>query len=64
MDCVENKRPEEILQESSNTEKAAVKKSSMLFAESRSSAVDGTRINRTKLQQKRFNEYSKKTPNK
>lgn len=44
------------MQDSSNTEKAALRKSSVLFAESKSSVVDGTRIIRTKLQQKRFKE--------
>lgn len=44
------------MQDSSNTEKAALRKSSVLFAESESSVVDGTRIIRTRLQQKRFEE--------
>lgn len=44
------------MQDSSNTEKAALRKSSVLFEESKSSVVDRTRIIRTKLQQKRFKE--------
>lgn len=44
------------MQDSSNTEKAALRKSSVLFAESKSSMADGTRIIRTKLQPKRFKE--------
>lgn len=52
MDCVKNKT-EKTSQELSNTEQAAVRKSSVLFAESESSAVGATGINRIKLQQKR-----------
>lgn len=60
MDCVGKKRPEEKLQKSSNTEKAAVKKSSMMLTESPIPAEDGAGINRIKLQQKRFKEGIKK----
>lgn len=48
------------MQDSSNTEKAALRKSSVLFAESKSSVVDGTRIIRTKLQMKRSEDRGKK----
>lgn len=48
------------MQDSSNTEKAALRKSRVLFAESKSSVVDGTRNIRTKLQQKRFKEDREK----
>lgn len=60
MDCVGKKRLEEKLQKSSNTEKAAVKKSSMMLTENPIRAEDGAGINRIKLQQKRFKEGIKK----
>ncbi len=44
MDCLKNNSQEEILQKILNTEKAAVKKNSMLFTESKSSVVDGTKL--------------------